>query len=277
LGIVQTVLLAALASVMAAAMPTAGAAAQDEPARRRGYINSIPAETPEVRRSRHALVAERRKGIMLLVHRGASKFAPENTLEAYSIAMDRGADGCEIDIRATKDGVLYLHHDDELGRVVQGSGKLKDMTYYELLGHRLKGGGAATRVPTLAALLELARKSAMLLHLDIKEHGLEEQISKMMEEAEMWDHIIMINPLPTSDKIRFDPRVKPYDYKGWFNEAGTSEESRKSFMQRPGQMLFVKDDPAEAAEFLGRKPKETQTPLPPGLLAVWQPDGPSVP
>ena len=68
-----------------------------------------------------------------MVHRGAIKEAPENTLEAYAAAMDLGADGVEIDVRRTADGVLYLFHDDTLDRMTKGSGKVRNVTYYELL------------------------------------------------------------------------------------------------------------------------------------------------
>ena len=48
---------------------------------------------------------------LVLAHRGARRRAPENTLEAFSAARDLGADGVELDVRRTRDGVLVLHHD----------------------------------------------------------------------------------------------------------------------------------------------------------------------
>ena len=64
-----------------------------------GYVNEIPPESAEARAERHSLVAARRAGLPIIVHRGVSNIAPENTLEAYAAAMDCGADGIEIDIR----------------------------------------------------------------------------------------------------------------------------------------------------------------------------------
>src|SRR5262245_10025784 len=90
-----------------------------------GYIRDIPAELPAAKVARHRDVAARRGGTIIMIHRGASDFAPENTLEAFAAAMDRGADGCEIDIRRSRDGMLYLHHDDDVGRVFQGKGPVK--------------------------------------------------------------------------------------------------------------------------------------------------------
>lgn len=60
-----------------------------------GYIRDLPPESTEARAARHAEVARRFTGTPVLVHRGASKIAPENTLEAYAAA---GAAGDERSI-----------------------------------------------------------------------------------------------------------------------------------------------------------------------------------
>src|SRR5262245_36185211 len=79
-----------------------------------GYIRDVPSELTSARQLRHAKVAERRSGTIIIAHRGACTLAPENTLEAYAAAMDYGADGCEVDVRRTADGILALFHDDML-------------------------------------------------------------------------------------------------------------------------------------------------------------------
>ena len=88
-----------------------------------GYIRETDAESPTAREARHRRIAERRAGPMVIVHRGASAMAPENSLEAYSAAMDYGADGCEVDLRRTSDGVLVLFHDDMLDRLLDAVGE----------------------------------------------------------------------------------------------------------------------------------------------------------
>ncbi|MBI5864789.1 MAG: glycerophosphodiester phosphodiesterase family protein, partial [Planctomycetes bacterium] len=146
-----------------------------------GYINEIPPESAVARAQRHSLVAVRRAGLPIIVHRGVSKIAPENTLEAYAAAMDCGADGIEIDIRRSRDGVLYLFHDDDLERLTSATGPVSRLSYYELLRVTPKDvhGPATreTRPPTLAAVLALARDRAALLHLDIKEPGIQDDIA----------------------------------------------------------------------------------------------------
>jgi hypothetical protein len=218
--------------------------------RGRGQASAAAGETDGAREARLARVAQRRGGVVVMVHRGASRFAPENTLEAYAAAMDLGADGCEIDIRRTKDGVLVLHHDDRLGRTVEGGEKVAELKYEELAARKLKGGGAG-RVPTLAAALELARRRAMLLHLDIKEPGLEKEIAMLLDEADVWQHVVHINAYH-SEELRKDPRLKLLRYKGWLHEAGTSEAQQAAFLKRPEEMIFVKDDPGAAVKLVGR-------------------------
>ncbi len=53
--------------------------------------------------------------IGVLAHRGASAYRPENTLEAYALAVEMGADGIEFDVRQSAEGTLVIHHDAELG------------------------------------------------------------------------------------------------------------------------------------------------------------------
>lgn len=65
-------------------------------------------------------------------HRGASGYAPENTLDAFRKAVEMGADGIELDVQMTKDGELVVIHDETIDRVSNGKGWVKDYTYEEL-------------------------------------------------------------------------------------------------------------------------------------------------
>jgi hypothetical protein len=241
-----------------------------------GYITHIPPESPEARAARHKEVARRRQGTPIIVHRGMRDLAPENTLEAYAAAMDIGADGCEIDIRRSKDGVLYLHHDDELGRMLEGSGKLKNMTYYEILTTPLKIKGTATketRVPTLAAFLVLARQRAMLIHLDTKEPGIQDEMIRMFEEADMWDHLVEVNG-GNAEKIRSHPKVKLLPYKGWVPDGKEAANPKyiKSALERQGAML-ISVDPRATLRYLKKQGPEKPVPLPKNVRAWWTPEG----
>src|ERR1051325_4931864 len=120
-----------------------------------GYLRDLPPESASARVARHAKVAERRAGVILIAHRGASTLALENTLEAYAAAMDYGADGCEVDIRRTVDGVLVMFHDDMLDHLTDGFGKIEEHSYAELLQLRSQflDSRSVPYPPTFAALL----------------------------------------------------------------------------------------------------------------------------
>src|SRR5262245_39726054 len=140
---------------------------------------AITAETPLEAKSRHLQVVQRRGAIAIICHRGASEHAHENTLEAYRATFELGGDGNEIDIRSTKDGVLVCFHDDMLDHLLEGYGDVSDYNWSDLKRFRFREPGRfgpQCRIPTLIEVLELHRKYAGLLHLDIKRAGLDRAI-----------------------------------------------------------------------------------------------------
>ena len=68
----------------------------------------------------------------LVCHRGANQIAPENTYAAAEGAIAYGAGFIEVDVRASKDGVLYILHDETVDRTTDGSGAIADMTSADL-------------------------------------------------------------------------------------------------------------------------------------------------
>src|SRR5690625_7696118 len=68
----------------------------------------------------------------IFAHRGASQFAPENTMPAFQLAYELGAEGIETDVHLTKDLVPVLIHDEQLKRTTNGYGYVKDYTFNEL-------------------------------------------------------------------------------------------------------------------------------------------------
>ena len=67
------------------------------------------------------------KQTLVWAHRGASGYAPENTLEAFQKAVEMGADGVELDVQLTKDGELVVIHDETVDRTSDGSGWVKNL------------------------------------------------------------------------------------------------------------------------------------------------------
>jgi len=92
---------------------------------------------------------------LVLAHRGARRRAPENTLEAFAAARGLGADGVEIDVRRTRDGVLVLHHDP----APPDGPMLATMDHAEV----------ARRYPTIPTLPEVLDACAgLLVNVEIK-------------------------------------------------------------------------------------------------------------
>ena len=92
---------------------------------------------------------------LVLGHRGAPRVAQENTLEAFARARDLGADGVELDVRRTTDGVLVLHHD----ATIAGFGLIMASTFAAVRS-------AHPAIPTLAEALEATR--GLLVNVEVK-------------------------------------------------------------------------------------------------------------
>lgn len=84
-------------------------------------------------------------------HRGASAHAPENTLVAFKLAMEQGADGIELDVKRCATGEVVVMHDATVDRTTNGKGKVHELSLAQL--RALDAGGEP--VPTLDEVFEL--------------------------------------------------------------------------------------------------------------------------
>jgi glycerophosphoryl diester phosphodiesterase len=116
----------------------------------------------------------------VVAHRGASADAPENTLAAVAEARRQGADGLEVDVQRTADGVLVLHHDATPRRTTDAGADLADQPLGALTLRDLRtlDAGAGERIPTLAELLDAAGDLGLLLELKDPWHypGIEREV-----------------------------------------------------------------------------------------------------
>ena len=131
-------------------------------------------------------------------HRGASGHAPENTLPAFELAYRQGADGIELDVQLSKDGVPVVIHDEQVDRVSDGTGWVKDYTLEELktlnVNKHFPSYGRV-EIPTLAEVYDLVRKTELTVNLELKNgrifyKGLEELVLKLAEEKGLKDRIL---------------------------------------------------------------------------------------
>ena len=77
--------------------------------------------------------------MLILAHRGASGYAPENTIAAFDLGRRMGANGIETDVQLSRDGSMVLIHDERVDRTTDGSGRVADLTWDELA--QLDAGG----------------------------------------------------------------------------------------------------------------------------------------
>ena len=88
----------------------------------------------------------------IIAHRGASTNAPENTIEAFQLAFDQGADGVELDVMLSRDGHIVVFHDKKLERTTNGAGLVRNKTLAEL---RSLDAGNGQKISTLKEVLDL--------------------------------------------------------------------------------------------------------------------------
>lgn len=131
-------------------------------------------------------------------HRGASAYAPENTLEAFQLAVDQGADGVELDVHLTRDGELIVAHDERLERVSNGTGRLLDLTLSEIKKfnfNKVHPEYADAKAPTLREVFELLLPTRLHINVELKNsilpyQGLEEKCLDLAAAMGMEDRII---------------------------------------------------------------------------------------
>lgn len=94
----------------------------------------------------------------ILAHRGASGYAPENTLAAFDLALTMSPDAIETDLRLTRDGVVAVFHDETVDRMTAGAGRVAEFDYAELRRLTIDGEHARLyppqHVPRVEELLD---------------------------------------------------------------------------------------------------------------------------
>lgn len=134
----------------------------------------------------------------VFAHRGASGYAPENTLEAFALAGEQGAQGIELDVQLTKDGEVVVIHDETIDRVSTGKGAVRDYTLEELRRfsfHNHKKEYEGVQIPTLREVLEQVKPGGMEVNIELKTGiywypGLEEKTVELVKAAGMENRVI---------------------------------------------------------------------------------------
>ena len=139
-----------------------------------------------------------KKHPLVFAHRGASGYAPENTLPSFGLAAEMKADGIELDIQLTKDGQIVVIHDEWIDRTSDGKGFVKDYTLEELRRFDFSKtipGAPHADIPLMSEVFELIRPTDLTINIELKTsifdyEGIEEKILAMTEEYGMEDRVI---------------------------------------------------------------------------------------
>lgn len=137
----------------------------------------------------------------IFAHRGFTlkksvQIVQENTIQAFELALEAGADYIETDVRATRDGVAILFHDPDLKRLTGKKVKVSDLSYRELSDIKLPFAG---KVPTLDEVLE--RFPTAKLNIDIKSKNAEKIAPEIINQTAAWDRVL-ISSFSEQSRIR---------------------------------------------------------------------------
>lgn len=149
-------------------------------------------------------------------HRGASEYAPENTMSSFYLGLLQGANGIETDVQITKDNVLVLFHDNTLNRVTNFTGSIGDYSYAELQQAKVYGNSVTNfydRIPTLEAFLDRFSQYDIHFAIELKSAGVEEKVVELIKRYDIVDRTTI-----TSFQFDYIKKVKEIDHNmriGW--------------------------------------------------------------
>jgi len=131
-------------------------------------------------------------------HRGASAYAPENTLAAFGLAADQGADGIEFDVQLSADGWPVILHDFRVERTTNGTGKVAELSLVQL---QALDAGEGQHIPTLDELFEMLGPR-LIYNIELKDvswrdRGLEAAVADCIQSHGLDGKVIVssFNPL----------------------------------------------------------------------------------
>jgi glycerophosphoryl diester phosphodiesterase len=166
--------------------------------------------------------------VLVVGHRGDSQNAPENTLAAFSLAVEQHADLLEFDVHQTADGDVVVIHDDKLDRTTDGQGEVHRLRTSDVravsAGRWFSERFAAERVPLLDEVLDLCRRARVVPMIEIKakwkrtqdcgrrvvqslaRHGLLERAVVICREAARVSEVRAASPVTPISTITFTKR-----------------------------------------------------------------------
>ena len=164
-------------------------------------------------------------------HRGASAYAPENSLESFALAIEMGAQGIELDIYETSDGKLVIHHDNNIKRMSGVDAKISETELATLRSYNFAGEYGDkfgfVKIPEFREVLELFKPTDMVINVEMKEgsdnyiraiaalvreYGMEEQVIYSSFDHFKLKKIKEINPRAYVGALYSFNMACPWDY-----------------------------------------------------------------
>ena len=203
---------------------------------------------------------------LIFLHRAARAVAPECTMAAVKAAHRLGADGIEVDLRCTIDGVLVNFHDSDTLTKGQGFLPVEWMTAAEL--DELDGGAwfdpgfRGAKIARFEDILRFALTNGLLLHLDVKTPKIEPLVREMLDRYEAW-HLIGASRGAFVERVNNDLPWLGGDL--WRASVDTDLYGLAARIKaHPAPFRVSLDDPRVLADLLGRHPERRplRTPAP---------------
>jgi len=145
---------------------------------------------------------------LIIAHRGDAKYAPENTLAAFELAIAKGVDAIEFDLHQSRAGGLVVHHDYTLNRTTTGSGQVSDFTLKELssldAGSWFDPNYAGEAIPTLNEVIELG-KGRIRFEIEVRCATIQflKDVINELEEHSVIDDVEITSPhIPLLHNVR---------------------------------------------------------------------------
>lgn len=135
---------------------------------------------------------------LICAHRGASGYAPENTLEAFQLAVDQKAEAVELDVHLSRDRELIVTHDERIDRVSDGTGYISQLSLRDIKRHVFNATHPEykeAKAPTLEEVFDLLRDTTLLINVELKNsrmpyEGMEERCIALAARKGLEDRII---------------------------------------------------------------------------------------
>ena len=194
-------------------------------------------------------------------HRGASAYAPENSLQAFQMAIDMKADGIELDIYETADGKLVIHHDNDIKRMTGGvEAKITETDFDTLRLYNFCGTWGDqfgfVKIPELNEVLDLFKNTDMMINVELKQGSVNylRAINAAVQAFDMQEQIIYssfdhvklyqmkkINPKADTATLYGDPMYEPWCYGKMLGIKAVHPHYQQLYRYKEYDLDFVKN------------------------------------